>query len=1044
MSGPGYCLLLLPLLALHIPVHAADTVKVRELRTQKVGDVTYFHVRLALASETTGSDVRLVSPDGKARHIYARSAFPNIPDAAEPEKKSGEKPAPLKPREPVPVESPEFVGKAQGQDEIKLILLSLNDKPDEPERSGRKRKAPPSPWSEANLTLDLRKGKEVALPKEAKARLEKQESKGRVEPPVRDDLEGLWAEAQVAYFMSQQPVSGNFGFHGVAAEATVRKYKVPNRVIPEGMVPYQVTRAVVEERDGKPLTRTFTETRYRWMDRKAESDDGLRRLYDMTTGTAAIAEALALRRMNSVATKEDGKRTVEISKVKGIDVAEHPWAKMMAGKKPADEPLAKLIPHDNYYLHFKNAGKLLDLGDMVGKSSAFQNRDFRIKERYFEQLCLRKGMLGRRAGSLLLKGVAVTGSDPYLREGSDLTLVFHVNNKDIFLAGLKQFLDSARKKHGDDLKETKSEYLDIAIESFVTPLREVSLHRAVVDDYVICSNSPVGLRRVLDAHKGKIKRLSEALDFQYMRTVFRADDKEEDGFLFLSDAFIRQLVGPASKIKEKRRLEALTSFYMLTHGALFTAWETGKLPDSHKTTVAGANLKSEELPMPEGKPAVWDARRQAAHSETYNTIHFATPLIELPLDKVTQAEQEQYNRFRLEYLDLWRQYFDPVGMRFSVSDKQVKVETYILPLVKNSKYDSLRRFSGGGTFRLDPGHFSPDTLFQFVMHMSPNIKDRTGLFGEEAAAPGLNPVDILMGALGPIGSWVLVRVDDSPAFSKMIELSERAERLEDIDSDEMMRLAFESPFVLGVDIKNPLTFGVTLATFRTAMTLSLPGGLTWEPLEKTYKGVPIVRVQASAAVTQQLLKLDGKEGRKRFQPAVYYAMIDGGFYLALNEKMLHSLVDQMEARKKGEARSVPVNTSLYLSPAAARESAKLLRMGLESRMNQKALENLPLWETLYRCGVIPEKSGKQEAAYRYLGFVPVSPDGSAYRLDASRDEVVNERHGTTRKPTLRKTLAEDAPLARLLEQLRSIRADLRFREDGIHTVVTIDRQKPVK
>ncbi len=1025
------------------PARAADSFKVRELRVQKVGDVTYFHVRLMPSGETTIVEGRLVSPDGKARHIYLRSAFPNIPSAAETEK-SEDKTAPAKPREPVPVEGLEFVGKVQGQDEIKVILLYPNNQPAELERSGRQRKASSAPWSEANLTLDLRKAKEIALPKEAKARQEKQASKRRFEHPVRDDLEGLWAEAQVAYFTSQHPVGGNFGFYGVAAEATARKYKVPNRVIPEGTVADKVPRSVTEEKDGRLVTRTVYETVYRSIGSRKENDAGLRRLYDMTTGTAAIAESLALRRMNCVAAKEDGKRTVDISKVPGIDVAEHPWEKMMAGKKAADEPLARLIPHDNYYLHFKNVGKFLDLSDLIGQSSLFQNRDFRIKERYFEQLCLRKGSLGRRAGSLLLKGVAVTGSDPYLREGSDVTIVFHVANKDLFLAGLKQSLDSARKKYGDDLKETKSEHLDIPINSFVTPLREVSLHRAVVDHYVIFSNSAAGLRRVLDAHKGKIKRLSEALDFQYMRTVFRADDKDEDGFLFLSDAFIRQLVGPASKIKEKRRLEALTSFYMLTHGALFTAWETGKLSDSHRSTVAGANLKSEELPMPEGKSAVWDARCQAAHSEAYNTIHFATPLIELPIDKISQAEQEQYNRFRLEYLDLWRQYFDPIGMRFSIGDKQVKVETYILPLVKNSKYDSLRRFSGGGTFSLDPSNLSPETLFQFLMHMSPNVKDRTGLLGEEGATIGLNPTDILLGALGPIGSWVLVRVDDSPVFSKMIELAERATRNEAIDSDELMRLAFELPFVLGVDIKNPLTFAATLAMIRTEMTLALPGGVTWQPLEKPYKNVPIVRVQASAAVTQQLLDLAGKEGRKRFQPAVYYAMIDGGFYLALNEKMLHSLVGQMEARQKGEAKSVPVNTSLYLSPAAAKESGKLLRIGLESRTNQKALENLPLWYTLHRCGVVPEKTGMQDAAYRYLGFVPVSPDGAPYRYDASRDEVVNERHGSARKPTLQKTLADETPLARVLEQLRSVRADLRFREDGIHTVLTIDRQPKKK
>src|SRR5262249_33674615 len=157
-----------------------------------------------------------------------------------------------------------------------------------------------------------------------------------------------------------------------------------------------------------------------------------------------------------------------------------------------------------------------------------------------------------------------------------------------FLAGLDRLVREARQKHGDALKESKSKYLDIAIESFVTPLREVSLHRAVLGDYVFYSNSPLGLRRVLDAHKGTIKRLADARDLQYMRTIFRNDDKEEDGFLFRADAFIRQLVSPASKIKEKRRLEALTSLYMLTHGALFHAWETGQLPESHKKVLTGA------------------------------------------------------------------------------------------------------------------------------------------------------------------------------------------------------------------------------------------------------------------------------------------------------------------------------------------------------------------------------------------------------------------------------------------------------------------------
>src|SRR5262249_61825868 len=118
----------------------------------------------------------------------------------------------------------------------------------------------------------------------------------------------------------------------------------------------------------------------------------------------------------------------------------------------------------------------------------------------------------------------------------------------------------------------------VAVESYVTPLREVSLHRASLGDFVVYANSLAGLQRVIDTHQGRHKALADSLDFQYMRTVFRLEDKQEDGFVFLSDAFIRQLVGPASKIKEKRRLEGQTSLYMTTHAALFAAWEPGKRP----------------------------------------------------------------------------------------------------------------------------------------------------------------------------------------------------------------------------------------------------------------------------------------------------------------------------------------------------------------------------------------------------------------------------------------------------------------------------------
>src|SRR5205823_14908841 len=99
-----------------------------------------------------------------------------------------------------------------------------------------------------------------------------------------------------------------------------------------------------------------------------------------------------------------------------------------------------------------------------------------------------------------------------------------------------------------------------------------------------CSNSLPALRRViaLYARWGKGKALVDALDFQYMRTIFVRDPTKEDGFAFLSDAFIRALVGPASKIKQKRRLEARAALTAATNAALFVGHETGRLPTNQK------------------------------------------------------------------------------------------------------------------------------------------------------------------------------------------------------------------------------------------------------------------------------------------------------------------------------------------------------------------------------------------------------------------------------------------------------------------------------
>jgi hypothetical protein len=227
------------------------------------------------------------------------------------------------------------------------------------------------------------------------------------------------------------------------------------------------------------------------------------------------------------------------------------------------------------------------------------------------------------------------------------------------------------------------------------------------------------------------------------------------------------------------------------------------------------------------------------------------------------------------------------------------------------------------------------------------------------------------------------------------------------------------------------------------------GPFAQEPLKPAYKGVTVMRVQFDRnSLLARELNGEGTPVEKRFAPTFYHAHIDGAWYVSFSDAMLKEVIDRSAARREGKAavpaaEAVAVNDSLYVAPKAAAKARPGLGFYFEWESHRKALANCPPWYALFRCGLVPEEPTDEamaEAALRYLGFVPVSPEGAAFVYDAKRDEVVNKRHGSLRRPDLHTDIEASAPLSRLLEQFRSMRADLRFTEDGVHTVVTIERK----
>src|SRR5581483_1327739 len=181
----------------------------------------------------------------------------------------------------------------------------------------------------------------------------------------------------------------------------------------------------------------------------------------------------------------------------------------------------------------------------------------------------------------------------------------------------------------------------------------------------------------------------------------------------------------------------------------------------------------------------------------------------------------EYRRFRQGYLTLWRKYFDPIGMRFSLGEKQMRVETYILPLLQNSQYNFLREMAGGSTTSLNLALFSARTLLQFQVHLSPQSRGwvQNGL-----------------------GEWGFFRFDDALIYSKLVELWIR----QDVDPDaratywgDSGQLIQQLPLTAGVQIGERKAFATTMNNLRNFADSMGP-----RTVEKvTYKNVPITRVR---------------------------------------------------------------------------------------------------------------------------------------------------------------------------------------------------------
>lgn len=454
--------------------------------------------------------------------------------------------------------------------------------------------------------------------------------------------------------------------------------------------------------------------------------------YAMFTGGRALAENLRLD--DVLALDGDEEPTIDIDSVSGVTVDEMSFDGLLEINEPELDPLAAMIPIDQHAVFFPSFEALVRVADDLEDEArplvhAFDGRgeSARVRQRYERQLLLSLDGVARTMGGFVVDSIAMTGSDPYLRTGSDVAILFRCSDDGGPLA-IRTWLETAAAKAKITAEDV--EVAGVAAMHWAKPGREVDAWYAAVGGTAIVANSEHQLARVLRVHAGQEgapEPLTAAPEYTWFRQRYPLGAEGEDAFVVLTDAAIRRWSGPKWRIGAARRLRAIAVL------ADADAWRIA----------VGRNVDAGEEPAAEsgllGGGAV-DLTGPWAREETYNTRLFTTPIAELDIERVTGDEQRAYSSWRRAFERSWGGAFDPIGASIDIRDGGVSIDTTIVPLIGRTSYQWLLDLAGEARIdRRAPGPHGDALLFwQVALDGEGQIADLYGFLAEAAGAPPLS------------------------------------------------------------------------------------------------------------------------------------------------------------------------------------------------------------------------------------------------------------------------------------------------------------------
>ncbi|HNR89607.1 MAG TPA: hypothetical protein PKM65_14810 [Spirochaetota bacterium] len=432
-----------------------------------------------------------------------------------------------------------------------------------------------------------------------------------------------------------------------------------------------------------------------------ERRTSLAELFELTSGSLAIEQSLQLMAGRDLSREEYRRdKTVSVGTLPAPQLKPHDFKALLGGKTVSVPESASMIPHDAIAVRcasIKHAIRLSDLAKLFKQQAPFfvanvgHGDDF--EKKLLAQFGLKTpGPLVRKFYGVAIDEMSVMVEDPYLVEGADMAVLFKLGNKFLFKERIGKYRESF-KKQVSGAAEGSISYNGFTIHTLTSPNGELRAHTVEHGDYWIIASSAWMARRIIDTIQGKVRSISDNLDYRYLLSVHRGAG---DAFVYIGDDFVSKIISARFKIGELRRVNCEANLRMIGFARNLYAIERRAAPVF--ADLSGAKFYLPELVCPEG--GTYDMRDGVPRCSKHGSLGGLLPLSANPVEMVTEGEAQRYRQFVDNYHNYWRKYVDPIGIRVDFG-KNISVRTVILPLVENSEYRLLQTIMGGAPVQLE-------------------------------------------------------------------------------------------------------------------------------------------------------------------------------------------------------------------------------------------------------------------------------------------------------------------------------------------------------